>query len=206
MKSLLPPNSTALERAQEHACSLDHIDCPINTLTNPWTCPESVLPYLAWAFSVDFWDPAWPLETKRRVVANAWEAHAYKGTVHGLETALANLGHATMVAEWFSYGGDPAKFKIDIELKDRGLSEAEQNNILSVINYAKNVRSHLDVLNIWLTSNSTAPKVCVTACCGEVIEVLPHQISELNADNAVPTFGVSASTVEWITVLPQENA
>lgn len=34
------------------------------SLWNADTCPEALLPYLAWACSVDFWRETWPAEKK----------------------------------------------------------------------------------------------------------------------------------------------
>ena len=57
MSTLLPPNSSPLERAVEAATTLG-IETPINTLWNPDECQADALPWLAWALHVDNWDDA----------------------------------------------------------------------------------------------------------------------------------------------------
>ncbi|MCW9227834.1 phage tail protein I, partial [Klebsiella quasipneumoniae] len=58
--SLLPPGASALERRLAQACSgISDLNVPLRDLWNPWKCPASFLPYLAWAFSVDSWDEEW---------------------------------------------------------------------------------------------------------------------------------------------------
>ncbi|HID7159721.1 TPA: phage tail protein I, partial [Klebsiella pneumoniae] len=52
--SLLPPGSSVLERRLAQACSgISDLNVPLRDLWNPWKCPATFLPYLAWAVSVD---------------------------------------------------------------------------------------------------------------------------------------------------------
>lgn len=102
LPSLLPPNATALERRAAQVCAWDasanrdtrmRADL-IPTLWNADTCPVHLLPVLAWAESVDSWDPAWPEATKRAVINASRAVHRHKGTVGAVESVLASLGHA----------------------------------------------------------------------------------------------------------------
>ena len=96
--SLLPSNSTPLERAIERLIA-KHFDVPvlIGTLWNPDTCPAEVLTYLAWAFSVDHWDPEWPEQTRRDVIRNAVEIHRWKGTLRALKHTLKTIGYGDAI-------------------------------------------------------------------------------------------------------------
>lgn len=114
MSDLLPPNSTALERALAETLRLGHLDPEaIRRLWNPWTCPESHLPWLAWALSVDVWDDAWPVERKRATIAGSIEWHRKKGTPWAVEQALAGAGyrdsvlieHRELHEAWLAAGG-----------------------------------------------------------------------------------------------------
>ncbi|RLQ88918.1 phage tail protein I [Notoacmeibacter ruber] len=51
------------------------------TLWNAWDCPAAELPLLAWALSVEVWDDGWPLDKKRRVVAESLALHRQKTTI-----------------------------------------------------------------------------------------------------------------------------
>lgn len=54
--TILPPNSSALERDIEESGGkkrIEAIDVPVGKLWNPQTIPAEILPYLAWALSVD---------------------------------------------------------------------------------------------------------------------------------------------------------
>ncbi|WP_240332504.1 phage tail protein I [Pseudomonas aeruginosa] len=58
---LLPRNATELEQlAAQALADIQRVPIPLRTLWNPSTCPVPLLPYLAWAFSVDRWDSKWP--------------------------------------------------------------------------------------------------------------------------------------------------
>lgn len=114
-KSLLPSSSTKLERALAQATDLDALSPEqIRQLWHPQTCPESHLPWLAWALSVDFWDDEWPLQRKRDVVAGSIAWHRKKGTPWAVEQMLAAAGYADseliehhdMHEVWRAHGGE----------------------------------------------------------------------------------------------------
>jgi phage tail P2-like protein len=98
MSDLLPPNATPQERALSLATGRD-VAVPIKQLWSPYTCPESVLPWLAWALSVDEWGTTWPVETQRQVIAASIDQHRKKGTVGALRRALERLGYEVEIDE-----------------------------------------------------------------------------------------------------------
>lgn len=100
MTTLLPPNATAVEAALASATArLADVPAPIPALWDPATCPAALLPWLAWALSVDAWDAGWTDETKRRVIAASVATHRLKGTVGAVKraVAVAGYGDATVV-------------------------------------------------------------------------------------------------------------
>lgn len=72
----------------------------LTSLWNPATCPANLLPFLAWALSVDVWDPTWPIATKRAVVAAAPVVHRMKGTRAAVERTLSAMHMSTRIKEW----------------------------------------------------------------------------------------------------------
>lgn len=74
---LLPVGSSPLEVAAARACAeIENTPVPLRRLWSPDDCPANLLPWLAWAFSVDRWDENWPEATKRDVIRAAWFIHA----------------------------------------------------------------------------------------------------------------------------------
>ncbi len=91
---LLPVGSSVLEVAAAAACAeLERVPVPLRDLWNPKTCPVHLVPYLAWAFSVDRWDEAWPEDVKRGVVSAAFYIHRHKGTIGAVRRVVEPLGY-----------------------------------------------------------------------------------------------------------------
>lgn len=92
--SLLPPNATDKERTLEQITArIDDVPTPIRDLWNPDTCPVELLPWLAWAFSIDEWDNQWPEEDKRESIKNAPMIHRHKGTPDSVRRVLRSAGY-----------------------------------------------------------------------------------------------------------------
>ena len=96
--SLLPDNATRAERAVSEAVAarLSAITTPLRQLWDPETCRVDLLPWLAWALSVDDWDPTWPEATQRAAVAESIEIHRRKGTPWAVRQSLVRLGFANV--------------------------------------------------------------------------------------------------------------
>jgi phage tail P2-like protein len=112
--SLLPHNATAPERTLEAVTGPAQVPpVLIRAIWDPESCPVELLPWLAFAFSVDVWDAEWPEEMQREVIRRSFEVHQHKGTRKAVERALGALGFNVDLSEWFEYGGDPHTFRID---------------------------------------------------------------------------------------------
>lgn len=98
MSDLLPPNATTQERALSLAVDRA-VPVPVRDLWSPWTCPVGILPWLAWALSVDEWDAGASEDRKRQIIAESVEQHRVKGTPYALKRALQQLGYEVEVDE-----------------------------------------------------------------------------------------------------------
>lgn len=149
MTSILPPNSTPAERAIESASSfVRDLVVPIRHLWNPETCPAAFLPWLAWSWSVDSWNPDWPEATKRAVIAASPRVHRLKGTVAAVRTAAqAVAGSApARIIEWFRPGGSGLPFRstLDVDVS-AGAPPVLPHDLIAAVQGAKPLRSHLTV-------------------------------------------------------------
>lgn len=85
---LLPrENATPLEIALDLGLEAPVLDIPV-PLRDLWrwdTCPEDLLPWLAWAMSVDLWSDAWPIERQREIIRDSFKLHRLKGTLGGIK-------------------------------------------------------------------------------------------------------------------------
>lgn len=173
--SLLPPNASHSERDIEAATArLAVMPVPLRELWNPDTCPLALLPWLAWAYSVDQWDAAWTEAQKREAVKNSLFIHRHKGTLGAVERALSSLGYEVHIVEWFDDNAAPYTFRIDVKITDTGIDEPMYAAMARLINDAKNVRSHLS--NIRIIANAATQLVLAGASSsGEFIFAGPWQ-------------------------------
>ena len=146
--SLLPPNATALERVvdQLFGARLANIDSAYRAWWSADGCPAADLPWLAWALSVDEWDPSWPEPVRRAQVGRAIAVAKRKGTVGGVTEVIASFGGAVVLREWWqtSPPGDAHTFELQLALSS-GLGAPSVGFIDSVVRAveaAKPLRSH----------------------------------------------------------------
>lgn len=180
LASLLPPNATQAMRDIEAVCArISAVPVPLRDLWNPDSCPVELLPWLAWALSVDRWENSWSEDQKRAVVRNSLFVHRYKGTLAAVERALASLGYDIRVIEWWEETpkADAFTFRIDIQLGENGFDDPTYTRIEQLIEDTKNVRSHLRRMRLSISCNSLA-YVAAAVSGGEVIQVLPWPATE----------------------------
>jgi phage tail P2-like protein len=87
--------SSGLEKAMIDADAprLTGIDAELIVDTwDPYNCPLPLLPYLAWAMGVTFWNDQWSEETKRAWIASQWQFKALRGTDAGIAMAVDFAG------------------------------------------------------------------------------------------------------------------
>jgi phage tail P2-like protein len=131
--SLLPPNASALEQALEQAVQLPALPVPLRALWNPATCPVDLLPWLAWALSVDDWDATWPEAVKRSVIATAIAVQRRKGVIGAVRQAVASFGGAISLKEWFEYSPAGDRGTFDLVLALTGLDGAPSAEFVDAV-------------------------------------------------------------------------
>lgn len=124
MPDLLPPNKTTVESALAIACAeIDNLSpTALRTLWNPDTCPLAVLPWLAWALSVDEFSSAWPEERQRNTVKESLILHKSKGTPYSIKRMLSLMGYGnvTLVEGIPTYQKYDSTYQHDAEIKYDG--------------------------------------------------------------------------------------
>ncbi len=104
---------------------------------------EPLLDILARDFKVDWWDPNYSLEEKRRTLEGSWKVHKLLGTKAAVETAISAIYPETKVREWFEYGGKPYHFRLDVNVSNEGLDKERLRQVLERVRFYKNLRSHM---------------------------------------------------------------
>ena len=154
---LLPINATTAELATEQATArVGDVPVLARGMQDPDECPPALLPWLAWAFSVDDWDPTWSTNQKRQTIAKSAAVHQHKGTIGAVRNAIAALGIEAQVQEWFAQlpAGAPYTFRLLLDADQTGIPLEMLNKLLDIVNSTKNLRSHLDTVVPGATAHS----------------------------------------------------
>lgn len=171
--TLLPPSASAWMRSAEAATArLSGITVAIRTLWTPTACPVDLLPYLAWALSVDRWDKNWPAEKKIASIQQSYWLHRRKGTRAAVRRVIEDMGFSATFAEWFDVGDEPGTFRLEVDVNEVGLTPKTLDELNRLIGDAKPVSRHLAQMTI-ATSSRGGAWVGLAVCDGEVITVYP---------------------------------
>ena len=173
---LLPIGSTVLEkRAAEILKSAVENPIIIAELINPDRCPAHLLPYLAWAFSVDKWDESWSEEVKRIAIKQSYFVHKHKGTIAAVKRVIEPIGYLVELKEWFQTQpqGKAGTFSLTVEVPESGLNEQTYNELVRLVNDVKPVSRHLVQLAIAISPTGLL-NTFIGQQTGEIITVYPQ--------------------------------
>ena len=139
-----------------------------------------LLPYLAWALSVDRWDERWTEHAKRAVIKASFFVHQHKGTIGALRHAVEPLGYLIQVDEWWQHTppGPRGTFSLHIGILDSGMSDAMHQELDRLIDDVKPLSRHLAGLAIHLSTDG-ACRVASAAYLGDILTVYPYTATEL---------------------------
>ena len=179
--TLLPPNATPLERVLAKACVMPHTPEEIRKLWNPMTCPERLLPWLAWAWSVDDWDPAWNETQQRAMVSGSIRLHKKKGTSWAVREALLRSGLESVRVREKPAGAHWAEFDVDIAVVDRPLTQEAMDRATDLISEYKAQRSVLRTLRTSLQNNAGF-FIGFQLLAGDVTEVYPLEMQDITPE------------------------
>ena len=146
---LLPPNRTPLESALADAMSLTTDPGVIRTLADSARGAAALLPWLAWAKSVDGWDEAVTEPARRALIRQSFAIHQRKGTAGAVRRALAALGVTVNFTEWQHMpGAVPYTFGLVAWVNDNPAAEKAvltpqlYQRLLRIVDQTRNERSH----------------------------------------------------------------
>lgn len=202
--SLLPPNTTALDRAAE-AVIVGHlaaIDQPHRALWNPDTCPLELLPWLAWQLSVDEWSESWPQERKRNAIKQSIALHRKRGTPWAVRQAVQRVGVENVQLAERITGAHWAEFDLVFDVREMPLTEETIARAIAQVNAYKAARSHLRRLTLSLSQRVTVARN--TFCVGvEHVTVYPRIKTELTAMPIRANRAVGMKEIDTVEIHPQ---
>ena len=119
------------------------------------TLDEPLLDILAYDYKVDWWDPEYTLEEKRRTLKDSWRVHKLLGTKAAVERAIRAIYPETTVEPWFDYEGEPYHFRLRINITSDSGDKERQRRVLERLNYYKSLRDTVDAVKYFLKPEKT---------------------------------------------------
>lgn len=173
------------------------VPTPLRDLWNPQTCPANLLPWLAWALSVDTWNAAWTEQQKRDTIAASVAVHRIKGTVGALQKALGALKYGVSVEDQIP--DLPYRFRLNVELAGESLDDSSVlDDAEKIALRVKNVRSWL--IGVRSYRRSECPQyIGAAALFGDTVTVYPYIQTNLDDDTPL-TFALATHGYETVTV------
>lgn len=110
--------------------------------------PEIILDVLAVELRTPAYDEGFPIETKRDLVKGTLTFYKLLGTPEVVNWVIRSIFGNSEVEEWFNYGGNPYTFRVSIDAVGQSVDADLYRRVLAMIDYCKNLRSHLDGITI----------------------------------------------------------
>jgi phage tail P2-like protein len=153
LPDLLPHNASMLMRSLAELLTSPAQTHILTHIWHPQDCPAELLPWLAWALSVDDWNDAWSEHTKRQIIDDAFVVHQYKATPFALKTALDSLNIETDIREWWHQkDAQPGTIVVNamvnenLDSNEEGLlTRAMLAQVKRIIDTVKRASIHVDV-------------------------------------------------------------
>ena len=157
---------------------------------------EQLLDILAYDFKVDWWDPNYTLEEKRRTLKDSWRVHKMLGTKAAVETAIRAIYPRTTVQEWFEYGGEPYHFRLNINVSNETIASEKQRRVLERVNFYKSLRSHNDGVTYFMQAAEARAVSCAASlgsrmCVGVELPIPPEVLIPHVRAGTVVGIGIS---------------
>ncbi|MBK4990214.1 phage tail protein I [Pseudomonas sp. S36] len=147
--SLLPLNSTLLERVLEAARDHDLDPDIIRGVADSARCPANFLPWLGWALKVEGWEAAYTDDQRRELISEAIPVHRTKGTVGAIRRVLKAVRVNADFKEWHQIpNAAPYTFQVTAWANENRPGEGSiispqlEQRLRTLVDAAKNERSH----------------------------------------------------------------
>ena len=147
------------ERALEGAAArIGAVPVRLRDVWNPDTCPNEMLPWLAWAFGVDEWNAEWSDDAKRETIRTAVMIQRRKGSIWSIKRAISAAGYGdSMLIEGNSSNfhngafthnglktyGDPSEWARYRFVLARPISNAQAAQVRRLLDAIAPARCHL---------------------------------------------------------------
>lgn len=154
--------------------------------------------FLAQTFDVE--PASQSLEETKKLLDEPLKTYFFEGTFFTLQKALKSFYGDSTLKQWFSYGGEPYHFKVEIDLKDDSTDETRYKKLDTLIEQYKNVRSVFKGFNL-IRSTKSEVFIGANETDKERLELFPSQIPSLLLNAPLSTSAAYAQS-EQVSVYP----
>lgn len=143
--AIAPLGASTVERDLDATSAARVAALPATLPQTAWDAariPDTWLPVLAWALSVDLWDPDWEPARQREAIRDAYAQHRLKGTPAGWKLVLDRVGAVYEIVE--RPGGAPFRANIDIN-NINSITLPSEASLLALLERTKRATVHLRV-------------------------------------------------------------
>ena len=106
--------------------------------------PEEAVDLLAVELRSKYYGEILSLEENREIVKKTMLWHYKAGTIYTVQELVDFIFEDARAEEWFSYGTDPYLFRIQANMKNKGISMERFLQFLKSMYEVKNTRSHME--------------------------------------------------------------
>lgn len=118
---------------------------------------EQLLDILARDFKVDWYDPDYSLEEKRRTLKSSWRVHKTLGTKAAVDEAISAIYPNSGAVPWFEYeGGQPYHYRLEINATGTMATLEKQARVLDLVRYYRSLRDRLDEIHYTIEAKEPA--------------------------------------------------
>lgn len=156
-KNLSPVNDLSANTYDELFAKFQNLDTECLLIYLFDKVEKSALIHLAEQFHItgnEGWNDCKNESEQRELIKNSIKLHKYKGTKYALIKVLEVLGIEGKIFEWFEYGGNPYYFKTRLTSFNFSSENNLLDNLTDLINEYKNVRSHLENIELDIVSKT----------------------------------------------------
>ncbi len=165
---------------------------------------ERALDYLAVELRTPAYSESYPLEMKRKLIAETIPFYSHLGTPAAVDLVINAIFTGGHVEEWFQYGGEPHHFRVFIDLTGRITTFTETNEIYLLINSIKRLSSWLDETRYFMEA-----KPALFRLGGSLTTIvnfpIPQEPDKLNCKSAVKTGGTQVGITALLPVPEQKD-
>lgn len=138
--------------------------------------PEQSLDAMAKSLNVQWYDFAFDVETKRRVIKTAISVRKHAGTPYAVRQQLAGIFGDAELEEWQDWGGEPGLYRVSVNITDEAVTIMEPAELERLIQPVGRVSAQLESLGYMvrrhlrigakITARKAGLPLCGTMRCG----------------------------------------